>query len=542
MPGREETNVRLPECAFAALARVAGRWGTSRDTAVRRLLDRHVALQEQLESGGRLTHISTVLRYPRPPRRRREPRSDRPLRLRLPPGLASRARAVSLLLPGQAQRAYRDYQGRLLTDAVMTAIAVEEPFTDQFLNGLLPLLRQRSALGLWQLAVAATSTAPENLVHATAETARYAPQFAGRRRVLLVAEALDDEVSWHSPERFQVAATIAHDLLTGADADANERMLYEQGVTWGRRLLDLRDGGAARDTARRKTPAFQGLSRYDWTGRGGTAVWRAERRVEVQDFEDWLIEGSDAGPVEREVRPPGWRVRVPGRWHAHAVAAAAAEMPEPYAGWVAEGKLLVFPHQEQQAVWPLIPSRKWPKWQLVLGIEPLVSAAQVLRPVQVLGFIEAVLINWNDEDEDDTIRIALDVPVGKAYDLGLITEEERRRAMAGARADTLKAMNDIIADLPEDQQDLRYQLEQVNGNAARFGRIAKQSGIKFRVIRRGWRWPGRSVVDELLTGAPADFVECLATCAYRSSSLILERSMQAAWHEAFDRHSPRDRV
>src|SRR4051794_4281736 len=108
---------------------VVDRWGIFRDAAVRRLLAAHVDRQEPLEPEDRHTHISTVLRYPRP---RTDPRADRRLRLRLrlPPGLASRARGVSLLLPGQSPRAHQDYQGRPLTDAVMTAIAAEEPFTD----------------------------------------------------------------------------------------------------------------------------------------------------------------------------------------------------------------------------------------------------------------------------------------------------------------------------------------------------------------------------------------------------------------------------
>lgn len=41
-------------------------------------------------------------------------------------------------------RAHRDYQARLLTDAVMTVIAVQETFADEFLEGLLPLLRSGS--------------------------------------------------------------------------------------------------------------------------------------------------------------------------------------------------------------------------------------------------------------------------------------------------------------------------------------------------------------------------------------------------------------
>ena len=172
VPGGEETNVRLPPCAFDALAVVADRRGISRDEAVRQVLGEHVELQENREPEDRLTHVSAVLRYPPPPRRRGDPRADRPLRLRLVSGLIPRARAVSLRLPGQSLRAHPDYQARLLTGAVMTAIAVQEPFADEFLKGLLPLLRHRAAVGLWQLAVAATSTAPENAIHDAAEEAR----------------------------------------------------------------------------------------------------------------------------------------------------------------------------------------------------------------------------------------------------------------------------------------------------------------------------------------------------------------------------------
>ncbi|MBP5859144.1 hypothetical protein F6456_00025 [Streptomyces sp. LBUM 1484] len=106
-----ETNVRLPPCAFEALATVAASKRTSRDETVRRLLAEHVERQEQEYPEDRLTHVSTVLRYPPPPRWRGDPRTDRPLRLRVPAGLLERARTVSLRLPGQYQRAFRDYQG-----------------------------------------------------------------------------------------------------------------------------------------------------------------------------------------------------------------------------------------------------------------------------------------------------------------------------------------------------------------------------------------------------------------------------------------------
>ncbi|MFE2729474.1 hypothetical protein ACFXHB_44825, partial [Kitasatospora sp. NPDC059327] len=82
MPAHTETNVRLPHCALDALAAVASRRGASRDETLRRLLAEHVHAQEALDQDERLTHISTVLRYPPPARWRRGLKEGGLLRLR----------------------------------------------------------------------------------------------------------------------------------------------------------------------------------------------------------------------------------------------------------------------------------------------------------------------------------------------------------------------------------------------------------------------------------------------------------------------------
>ena len=544
MPGHEETNVRLPPCAFDALAVVAARRGVSRDEAVRQVLGEHVEVQENREPEDRLTHVSTVLRYPPPPRWRGEPRADRPLRLRLVPGMIPRARAVSLRLPGQSPRAHRDYQTRLLTDAVMTAIAVQQPFADEFLEGLLPLLRHRAAVGLWQLAVAATSTRPEDIICNAAEEARSqgggpgtppnAEGSVARHRLLLVAEALEEEVAWHSPARYQVAANIARDMLSGADADANERLLYEQRAEWHELRLDLRGGIAAR------ARYLRGALANDWTGRGGSAAWRAERRVVVQDFEEWLTKCSGHDPGERHVWPPGWLVRAPSTWHAHELSAATTRMPEPYATWVAVGRLLAFPVEHMQVLWPLIRSPGRPGWAPVPDIEPMLAAAAGLRPDQVSGFIEAMLVDWSGEDgecEEPAFPLRLQLPVDRAFRLGFIGADERRHAMAQARGATLQAMTDIIRGLPEHERHHRSALERAWGNDRLFGRRAGRLGIRFRVAKAMWDWRGRSVADEILTGTPADALQWLAYWAHKTCTRILQQSMEGAWWAAFD-HRP----
>ncbi|MFI6006930.1 hypothetical protein ACIA98_42510 [Streptomyces sp. NPDC051366] len=540
MPGFKETNVRLPVCAHQALAVIAARQGTSRDATVRLLLSAHVQAQEEVDPDDRLTHISTLLRYPPPPLWRTAPRQGRPLRLRADGDLLERARALALRLPGQHQRAYRDYQGRMLTDAVMTAIAVAEPFGDDFLEGLLPVLRQRAALGLWRLVTAETSTGPEKeyLVAAAAWQAdrwgAVSPVNDGDQYLLRVAETLEQEEGWHSSERFKRAAHLARRHLTGPGARIGEQWLYEQGEDF-------------RDTYQDRLQADDGLAKhakrgYDWTGRGGSAVWRAERRIDLECFEDWMVGRTKGDPVSvRESRTPGWLLRTPVDWHALAFpCTTAGELPEPYARWTGEGRVLVFPHRSGQALWPLCRRRDGGP---VPGAEPLVAAAAGLPPQKVLAFIEAALIEWDHVfEEEPAPYIVLDLPVDKAHRFGFITAGQQHDAMAEARAATLTRMDAFIGHLESNGATHAYKLEQLRearGNVRAFHRLARSYGrdgwLRFEPVHASWRWPKGSVVSEVLAGTPPEVVQWLAGQAYRQSSLLLELSMQHAWRRAFDR-------
>ncbi|WP_141746656.1 hypothetical protein [Streptomyces sp. LUP30] len=552
-PKTTETNVRLPSCAFDALTAVMARHGTSRDAIVRRLLAEHVERQEQTNPDDRLTHVSTVLRYPPPPRWRKDPRQDRPLRLRASPDLLERARGVSLVLPGQYQRAFRDYQSRALTDAVMTAICVDEPFTDEFLNGLLPLLHHRAARNLWRLATAGLCTGPERALLEAAvavrETTAGTPETAldpDTRHLLAVVNALEKDVAWHSPARFQVAANIARELLTGPQAEANERLLQEEGEDWDDLYLDTLYADEDR-----QDHLQQGTTSYDWSGRGGGAVWRAERQVSLDKLGDWLTARIQTDADQYVVRPPGWVLARPPGWHALVPDPThPGRLPQPYATWTDEGRALAFPYRNKQAVWPLQHQPNGPGFEPVPGAEALLAPATGLKPEQLLSYIEALLVDWNhqfDTEDDPDLRLALDVPVGPAYDFGLISDEERWRAMAEARTATLDSMDEVIALLTDgdcDEEDLQY-LRQARGNVRQFthaaARLDSSIGARFRVHKATWRWPGLSVADEFLAGTSTDLVQWLATVAHARSSLITQQSMQQAWTYAFDRYAPRAR-
>ncbi|WP_430379791.1 hypothetical protein [Streptomyces sp. B1-3] len=544
MPGNSETNVRLAPCALEALSRIVARRGASRDETVRQLLAEHVALQEQVHPEDRLTHISTVLRYPRPPRWRGDPRTDVPLRVRAPAGLLERARAASLLLPGQHPRAYRDYQGRILTDAVTTAIARDEPFDDAFLTGLLPLVRHGAALGLWRLATAVTSTRPEKAWLLDAESVRAEhrltdnPLGPAGQHILRVAEALEQEESWHAPMRFAVATALARRFLTGSRAQEREAALCEQGKPWEQLYQGYLK---ADDRHERRWRRRSRSTSYDWTGRGGTAVWRAQRRVDLEYLEDWLVGRSRTDPaagVMEGPASPGWLLGIPPDWLAHAPAPAASG---PYATWAGEGRILAFPYRNRQAFWPLLHRAGALGHQPVPGFEPIAAAAAGMRPGQVLGFIEAVLIDWNHVfPEEPRLRIVLDVPADEACRFGLITSEDQHRLMAEARAATLQTMEDFITWAVDDGADPLYlrKLREARGAAREFHRLTRRypsrARPKFLVHRPSWTWPGRSVAAELVAGSPPDLLQWLAASAHRRSTLTLEQASEAAWHRAFD--------
>ncbi|MEV6654145.1 hypothetical protein [Streptomyces sp. NPDC051219] len=276
------------------------------------------------------------------------------MRLRLPTGLAERARTVSLRLRGQYQRAYRDYQGRMLTDAVMTAIAVAEPVTDAFLDGLLPLLRQRAARNLWKLAAATLCTRPEILLMDAAERVRSqmawtsgTPSREKDQHLLDVVTALEEDVAWHSPARFTAAANIARDLLTGPQAKDNEQLLHEEGEAWH----DLYQDTLHADEEHRAR-LLHGTTSYDWTGGDRGVAGRTPGCPAALRGLAGRPDRARHGPVHDAAA--GWMLVRPFGWNAvRPTLTSAGPLPQPYAAWAAQDRVLVFPYNNRPALWPL---------------------------------------------------------------------------------------------------------------------------------------------------------------------------------------------
>ncbi len=342
---RSDTNVAITKPALDRLSEIDWALGhKSRDQTSRYLLRKYIERNAPLPAADRLTHVSTVMRHPLPPLPDEDPVDPiRRLRLRITPSDSTQARDLAFRLPGQAKtRGHTDYQSRLLTDAVMTSIAVEchelglDPITDHVLAGVCPLLRHQAALGLWRLVVDATRTGAERAILSEAEASRVdrevrtarsegsielAPKYVEDVAALLEMNNLDDEAVWHHDHRFLHAQFLAARVLSTSsrcNPKRWEQALYDQeGEDWHQLRADAIELGPRPRGMRRRTgrprPGAVGIS---FEGRGGGAVWRAQRILALPAIVDWLST-SAASTSERTwiVHPPGWQLALPEGWN-----------------------------------------------------------------------------------------------------------------------------------------------------------------------------------------------------------------------------------
>ena len=432
---KAETNVWVPTSAVTALDVIKVREGyRSRNQTLERVLEDYVEEQRGREDDERLVHIATLFRWP-PPRRdeRRmaeslgiEP-SGRQLRVRIDRDLWNTALHHGFVLPGQSTvRGHHEYQARRGADAVLTAIALEEPLDDLEIGATAQLLSRRQARGLWRLAVAGTTTTAERGVvdsaeHATEEReiacARGETDRAASRRVVRVAEKLlTSEVTWHASERFEAMKAIAAEHLTGDGAQDYLNLLSEVDDDTPRWRDEL---------ARTRDVPRQWVSRE---GRGATTVWRAERAIQIEDLMAWFGEiHRSSTPATFVMNPPGWQLSFPTEWIPTRIGDAAPELAEA----VGTGQVLRFRHEGEDYVWP---TRENDQGLMVpvAGFETVISEAGT-RPAS--DVLEATLLDFSTTRHHEDGSQSVWVPAHVACDLGLLTETERDRIVLEARAE-----------------------------------------------------------------------------------------------------------
>lgn len=470
----------------------------SRDEAVRQLLREHVAAQTSVSEERRLTHVSTVLRFPPPPAHRGA--GDGRLRLapRLDAGLAESASRVSLRLPGQAlSRGHRDYSARLLTDAITTAIARARPYVDDGLEGLPPLLHHREALGLWRLTVAATLTRAEQQELLVRDTGS-------------AAEVLrDEDVAWHDPRRFAVARHLAVALLHSDCATAGRRMLWAQ----DEEFVLLRHDLERTDDH----PLLHGLHAVgpDLQGRGGAAVWRANRKLALEGLARALVAG---GSREMLVDPPGWVLRVPMQWQGYPYRHGDS-LPARQQADLESGRVLQVRDGARSMLWPYDQAGA-----------PIVGFADVLAAAGNLAaadFVELALLTA------DEIGMPPWVPVEVAADLGFVTDGEADRLIADAREWNADEVQAVLRRAQRLAPGLRDDLQAVATNTTQFARLARQYGLQCQVHRATWRWDIPGVGAALAQGYSAPRLRYLAEAICGTRGFSLEASMRQAADKAF---------
>jgi hypothetical protein len=543
-----ETNIVVPQCALDALEVWRADHGLRRDPAVRQLLDDYVESQRRLDPQQRLTHVSTVIWHPEMPVGRRQvaPHAVR-LRLRLHPGVADAARALAMRLPGQidGRGGYHDYRPRLLADAFLTALAAAAEFSDEVLDGLPPVLTHGEAVGLFRLAAAASSTSAERRIYARADrdldkvqssTAGAARTDEGTDHAIAVATLLrDEDIAWHGPWRRAVTRHLVRKWLTGPDAESVLAAAAAQdAVGFGsqRQLLE-QDREHQRDE-------LEGLRRWygDSEGRGGTAIWRAERLIETRQIPRWLADSRSPGSGRSwATSEPGWTLRLPESWHTVTVRHGDDDRLRPHLALAEARRVIHASAGGTHIFWPYVSSAGG-------RLEPVPAMATVLRVISdrdPAEIIELVLApEWCPGIDIGPIELS----AFAAHELGFIDLDERDELVKQAQVATCDRMQMFLDAVPGGQVELQRRLTDAMSSPAEFARIVAGAGYqrvvpslqaaRFFETHARVRWPLSfvSLAAEVDAGLAEPRLRWLCQHLERRYERVMALAMDRAWRRA----------
>ncbi|WP_143755752.1 hypothetical protein [Sanguibacter keddieii] len=494
-----QTSVRLSPEAVTALQEVSARRSLSREAAIRSLLDEFVVAQSKRGEDERLTHMSTVVRFPPPPSRIEQDNRVR-VAFRAEPDVMRRAASLALRLPGQpARRGPGHYSPRPLTDALAVAIASAHPYTDNGLETLPTMITHGAALSLWRLTVAATlSNAEARALRTNADSE--------------VKTILNEEdVAWHSPWRFEVLLHIARKLLGGPQRTDNLRELDQPQrvfALWRHDLLgaEWSDSWLMEDCAAR--------SDMDYQGQGGAAVWRAERAVTMSTIERWVVGLALSAPLT--TKQPGWSLQMPPSWRA---------VP------IAHGQPLTA-HQKddldaQRVLRVTAGSRSaiWPYDQKHVPIERfslVVDAASTLTAPDV---VELTLL---DEHMGD-----LWVPADLAVSWGQLTTEESDLLTAAAESNRHRVLQRGPKLHWRERDKLYTDLLRFVDLPSKFASLASQQNVGGGPFQAGRAWTVGSIAALLESAATDEQVRWAVGAVDRRRNWRLAMSMREASRSAY---------
>ncbi|MGY1987139.1 hypothetical protein ACI792_13020 [Blastococcus sp. SYSU DS0669] len=425
-----------------------------------------------------------------------------------------------------------------MTDAVVTAIAVASPFSDDVLEDLRPLLTYAAAKGLWRLAAAASTTRAEREVFQLADSPdaararRNSPPTPGDSTVLRaqrIAFVLRyEDVRWHADWRNMLALRLARGFLSEPDSERAHAMLAAQKSDWDLFRSDLENAhpfdGLTGDL-QEKAPYFE--------GRGRTAVWRAERQIELQDLLDWPLTRPYASShartstgthtprrLTKTVTPPGWDLTMPSGWHS-IVLPFNAPLPQGWQETLKQRRLLRLRSGASQALWPVI------------------GPPGHMKPVPNLEVVLESTAGMTDADIIELLLLELDceqfggvhVPARVAHRLGFISEAERDELIRRTRIVNQAAMQAALQAVARDADEQHLAaLRSAMNSPSQFLRLI---GRELLIQTPTWRWAVGSLADAVAGGATPAALRWLTGYVQRGRSGALSASMQTAWDEAF---------
>lgn len=533
MPGTPQTSVLLTLPARTALDRLTKRWQISRDGTVRTLLRAFVADQKTLDEDHRRTHISTAVSWPLCLRGLEPPPTTR-LTFRAGGALTAAAVDLAYRLPGRAPRqSHRDYSSRPLTDALLTALAGEEDFVDEGLEGLPAAVTWSQADGLWRLVVGATLTETERRIYA-------------RDDPLLAKMLQEGAAVWHSPWRSQVALHMARNLFTGTNAAANLAWVGAQQDEFNEWLENVSHSSLRvgdHDFTEGAAPEHTNSE-----GRAATTVWRVKRQIALDGLARWLTEGA---PGDSPVDPPGWVVRQPAGWTLIQLPARQPLPPHVEAA-IARGAVLRINQGRNSALWPLN-ATKTP----VKGVEELIAGARQLglsdlqiveclsltRPADKDGPPAAVVFTLDmedspdDDDDDDTHELGPGpyLLAAAALEGGLISLLEHDDLVARCEEHAAQQIHDTVkrAELRRGLTDSDLaRLIATTHDPKAFAGVAHDLGYRFRLYLPTWLWEVTGPIEILESGATSEQLVIRGREWCRHVHLELEENMQTAWTKA----------
>lgn len=503
---------------------IVAKSGSSRDAAIRDLLENYLNVQERVPNDDRkLTHVSTVLHYPQcvgPATCHASHHRLVRLPLRAPDSLLSAVRSHAYRIPGHSRnRGHADYAGRPLADVVVTALALDTPFTEPELVDLPPVWEQRAADGLWLLTMAASLTHTER-----AEL---------DQNTLEATLLLDGEVMWHSPDRAQLALVIARRLLVDADAAQNITMLGRRHGAFQDWFHNLAQTSLAVTGGHELTDgANSSVSNAE--GRAATRIWAAKRITAHERIQNWIIDGDQ---TELAVDPPGWLLKPFDDWDALPFPSTQA-VPAIWQKRLNDGRVIRLAHGSRSAFWPVTRGTQCPVEQFDMVLAGMLDACPAISPSEV---IEAWLSRGPDHpDDDDEPSVQpreMWLHPAEACDLGLIDSVLRDRLIHEVAIENEHRMSVALSSRRTCHRLQPPDLAALNVAASigvvEFASCARRLGVPFQERVPVWHLPtAEPVVAWQLYRDNGPVLRAFARCLVKAVRHQLRIDVHDAWREA----------